>query len=99
MIRHIVLFKLKPELSDEQIKTIYTEFRQDICALPTTIACIRSIDVLLNTNPNEAFHIALDSTFDTLEDVHTYAVHPDHQAAASKLRPYIEARSCVDAEV
>lgn len=99
MIKHIVLFKLKAELTPEQIEAVYTEFRQDICALPATIPCIRSIDVWLNVNPDEAFHIALDATFATLEDVATYTKHADHQAAAAKLRPHVEARSCVDAEV
>ncbi|MDO4715024.1 MAG: Dabb family protein [Bacteroidales bacterium] len=99
MIKHIVLFKLKPELKPEQIESIYADFRQAICALPATISCIRSIDVLLNINPSEVFHIALDATFDTLEDVSTYAMHPDHQSAAAKLRPYVEVRSCVDATI
>lgn len=99
MIKHIVLFKLKPELSEAEITSIYNTFRQDICALPASIPCICSIDVMLNCNPNESFHIALDSTFDTLDDVAIYAAHPDHQAAAAKIRPYIEARSCVDANI
>ena len=96
MIKHIVLFQLKGELSPEQRQSVMDEFKKGIDALPAIIPEIKSISVNFNCNPNEAWHICLESTFDTIEDLETYANHPDHKAVGAALRPNMAARSCVD---
>ena len=99
MIKHIVLFKLKDELSSNEKKTIATEFKNAIEALPAKIDVIRKVEVGLNINPNETWDIALYSEFDTMEDVKTYATHPDHVAAAGIIAHAKESRSCVDYQI
>lgn len=37
-----------------------------------------------------------DSSFDTLDDVKAYAIHPAHVAAAGILKDAKENRACVD---
>ncbi len=99
MVKHIVLFKLKPELTVAQRAAVGAEFKQAIEALPTQIACLRRVEVGLNVNPDEQFDVALYSEFDSLEDVRAYAVHPAHVAAAGIIRPHVAARACSDYEV
>lgn len=99
MVKHIVLFKLKDSLSDEQKLSVMTSFKQAIEALPEKISVIRSIEVGLNINPAETWNIALYSEFDSLDDVKTYATHPAHVAAGSLLADAKESRSCVDFEI
>ena len=42
----------------------------------------------------------LDSTFESVEALKGYSVHPEHVAVAdSKVRPYTKIRSCLDFEV
>ena len=53
----------------------------------------------LNMNPGEAWHIALYSEFDTLEDVKFYATHPDHVAAGKIIAEAKDSRACVDYEL
>ena len=53
MVKHIVLFKLKSELSDSEKQTVGLQFKQAIEALPATISVIRKVEVGLNINPNE----------------------------------------------
>ena len=97
MVKHIVLFKLKDSLSDEQKLSVMTSFKQAIEALPEKISVIRSIEVGLNINPAETWNIALYSEFDSLDDVKTYATHPDHVYVADKyVRPYVTDRACLD---
>ncbi len=96
MTNHIVLFKLKEELSAEQRAEIIAKFKRDIEALPATIDFIRSIRVDANVNPEESWHICLSSTFDSLEDVRRYAVHPDHVAVAAYIKPFVAGRACTD---
>lgn len=96
MIKHIVLFKLKDTVSPEEKLRAMTAFKNAIEALPSRISLIRKIEVGLNVNPAEAFDVALYSEFDSLEDLNTYAVHPDHVAAGRLLADVKESRSCVD---
>lgn len=74
------------------------QFKEAIEALPTKISVIRKIEVGLNVNEAETWHIALYSEFDTLEDVKYYATHPDHVAAGKLLAEVKESRACVDYE-
>ncbi len=99
MVKHIVLFKLKDELGVEEKREVMSQFKMAIEALPAKISVIRKVEVGLNMNPSETWDIALYSEFDTLEDVKTYATHPDHVAAAKIIAEAKESRSCVDYEV
>ena len=44
--------------------------------------------------------VMLDTTFDSVESLKGYAVHPKHVAVAdSKVRPYTAIRSCMDYKI
>lgn len=98
MVKHIVLFKLKETLSQEEKLKVMNDFKAAIEALPAKIEFIRKIFVGMNVNPAEKWDICLDSEFDTLADVNAYAAHPDHVAAASLLKDVKADRACVDYE-
>lgn len=97
MIKHIVLFKLNVEEPERSL--LINSFCDAIMALPAKIDVIRHIEVSRNINPAEQYDIALNSTFDTLADVSTYATHPDHVAAAGLLKGKVASRACVDYEI
>ena len=99
MVKHIVLFKLKDEVSAEKKAAVMHQFKEAIEALPAKISVIRKIEVGLNMDPGETWNIALYSEFDSLEDVKYYATHPDHVAAGKILAETKESRACVDYEL
>lgn len=99
MIKHIVLFKLKEEIGTAEKETVMNQFKVAIEALPAVIPFIRKIEVGLNMNPAETWHIALYSEFDNMEDLKAYATHPAHVEAAKLLANVKDERSCVDYEV
>lgn len=99
MVKHIVLFKLKDEASEEKKLEVMHAFKAAIEALPAKISVIRKIEVGLNINPAETWSIALYSEFDSLDDVRFYATHPDHVAAGKLLAEVKESRACVDYEL
>lgn len=99
MVKHIVIFKLKEELSENEKWELMKRFKESIEALPPRIDVIRKIEVGLNMNPAENWHIALYSEFDSLEDVKIYATHPDHIAAGRIIAEAKENRACVDYEI
>lgn len=98
MVKHIVLFRLKEEVPAAEKLAVMNRFKEAIEALPAKIAVIRKIEVGLNINPGESWHIALYSEFDTLDDVKFYATHPDHVAAGKIIAEAKDSRSCVDYE-
>ena len=99
MVKHIVLFKLKDEVPETDKLVVMNKFKEAIEALPANISVIRKIEVGLNMNPGESWHIALYSEFDNLDDVKFYATHPDHVAAGKIIAEAKESRSCVDYEI
>lgn len=98
MIKHIVLFKLKDTVTADEKIRVMTAFKKAIEALPAKISVIRKIEVGLNINSAEAYDIALNSEFDSLEDLNFYATFPEHVAAAKILSEAKESRACVDYE-
>ncbi|WP_291528990.1 Dabb family protein [Bacteroides sp. UBA939] len=96
MVKHIVLFKLKDEIPADKKLAAVNEFKKAIEALPAKISVIRKIEVGLNINPAETWSIALYSEFDSLDDVKTYATHPEHVAAGKLIAEVKESRACVD---
>ena len=99
MVKHIVLFKLKDEVPETDKLVVMNKFKEAIEALPAKISVIRKIEVGLNMNPGESWHIALYSEFDNLDDVKFYATHPDHVAAGKIIAEAKESRSSVDYEI
>ena len=99
MVKHIVLFKVKDEVPETDKLVVMNKFKEAIEALPAKISVIRKIEVGLNMNPGESWHIALYSEFDNLDDVKFYATHPDHVAAGKIIAEAKESRSCVDYEI
>lgn len=96
MVKHIVLFQLKDGIDPQVKQNVMEKFRSDILALPAKIPFIQHVEVGFCANPDEKYDIALYSEFSTLEEVNAYAVHPDHVAAASAIKPYVQSRACVD---
>ena len=97
MVKHIVLFKLNVE--EPERTQVINDFCNAVMSLPQHIDVIRQIEVSRNINPAEQYDNALNSTFDTLEDVATYATQPVHVAAAGLLKGKVASRACVDYEI
>lgn len=99
MVKHIVMFRFRPEVPAEVREAAARAFKAGIEALPATIDCIRSVHVGFNVNPSEQWDICLTSSFDTLDDVRAYSVHPAHKAVGAALMQHVEQRACVDFEM
>ena len=98
MVKHVVMFKFRGDIDGATRDEVAQSFKSAIEALLTKIDFIRHAEVGRNVNSDEQFDVALYSEFDTLADVKAYAVHPDHLAASGIIKPYVEARACVDYE-
>lgn len=87
MIRHIVLFRMRSDASEEQTE----QLMQDIRALPDVISEVRFFEVERDEIGNErSATFGLLSHFDDMEALQRYRDHPDHQAVLEKIRALTE---------
>ena len=101
MVKHIILWTLNPDLSEEEKKAVKAGIKEGLEGLlgkgPGHIDVKVHIDGRLASSNAD---VMLDSTLESPEALKGYAVHPDHVAVANgKVRPYTVQRSCLDFEI
>lgn len=100
MVKHVILWQLKDELTDSQKVEIKEAIKTGLEALYGKIPGLIDIKVEINPLPSSNADLMLDSTFENVERLKGYAVHPEHVAVAdSKVRPYTKTRVCIDFEI
>lgn len=101
MVKHIILWTLNPELSDEQKEEVKKGIKAGLESLKGVVPGL--IDVKVNVDGRLASSncdVMLDSTLESEETLKAYAVHPAHvEIANTKVRPYTVQRTCLDFEV
>jgi len=100
MVKHVIIWTLKSEYSDEEKKAIKQGIKEGLEGLAGRIPGLLHIQVLIDGLDSSNADLILDSTFSDAASLAGYAVHPDHVAVANeKVRPYTAQRSCFDYEV
>ena len=101
MVKHIILWTLNPELSDEQKEEVKKGIKAGLESLRGVVPGL--IDVKVNVDGRLASSncdVMLDCTLESEEALKAYAVHPAHvEIANTKVRPYTVQRTCLDFEV
>ena len=97
MVKHVILWTLKEEYSDEQKKEIKADIKAGLEGLKGRIPGLVDIQVNIDGLASSNADLMLDSTFEDEASLKGYAVHPEHVAVADgKVRPYTAIRSCLD---
>jgi hypothetical protein len=97
MVKHIIIWKLKDELSDEEKATVKAGIKEGLEGLKGKIPGLLDIKVNIDGLASSTGDLLLDSTFESAEALKGYSVHPEHVAVADgKVRPYTAVRSCFD---
>lgn len=100
MVKHMILWTLKDELSVEEKENIKDGIKEGLEGLAGQIPGMIDIKVYKDGLPTSTTDIMLDSTFESAEALANYSTHPKHVAVAdSKVRPYTKSRACLDFEV
>ncbi len=100
MVKHIILWTLKPELSEAEKADIKRNIKEGLEGLvgkvPGLVSATVHIDGRLATSNCD---VMLDSTLENPEALAAYAKHPEHVAVAnSRVRPFTAQRTCLDFE-
>ena len=101
MVKHIILWTLKSELSDSEKDKVKKEIKAGLENLKGKIPGLVDIKVNVEKRLDSSnADLMLDSTFENEEALKVYAKHPEHVAVAdSKVRPFTALRSCLDFEL
>ncbi|MBQ6270613.1 MAG: Dabb family protein [Clostridiales bacterium] len=100
MVKHIIIWTLKDEYSNEEKAEIKADIKAGLEGLKGKIEGLTDIKVYTEGLESSNGDLMLDSTFVSEEALKGYAVHPDHVAVATgKVRPHAKIRSCFDFEV
>ncbi len=97
MLRHVVMFKKKPETSEETVREIMARLEALAGQVPGLVAirCYRSL-------PSErpvVWTFLLDSTVASASDLPGYLADPAHVAVNEWMSPFLESRAVIDYEV
>lgn len=100
MVKHVILWQLKDELSAEEKNGVKKGIKEGLEGLAGKIPGLLEIKVQIDGLASSNADVMLDSSFTDEEALKGYAVHPDHVAVADgKVRPYTKTRACLDYEV
>lgn len=89
MIKHIVVWTMKPDVSAEQKQ----EMKRQLEALSRCIPELLQIEVGIDAGSGT---MSLYSEFASTGDLMAYQNHPDHQAVVGFVRTLVAARSVCD---
>jgi len=99
MTRHIILWKLKEEYSEQEKAAIRQGIKEGLEGLAGKIPGLISIRVHTEGLPSSNADLMLESAFETPEALKGYSTHPAHVAVANaKVRPFTATRICLDFE-
>lgn len=100
MVKHIILWQLKDELSAEEKKVIKAEMKESLEALVGKIPGLLDVKVQIEGLASSNAEVMLDTSFTDEAALKVYATHPEHVVVADgKVRPFTKTRLCLDFEV
>ena|SRR5665647_1246048 len=100
MIQHVVLWKLKEGANGKSNQENFEQMRDLLSALPALIPQLRSVSVVKNENPTDKnMDVALITSFDSLEDLNIYVIHPEHVKVGRFVSTVVSIRSAIDYQI
>ena len=99
MVHHIVMWKFKPEIAEEQKPELKKAMRENLEALVGKVPGLVTVKFVEEPIPSSTHDIALVTTLEKAEDIAVYGSHPAHVAVADTyVCPYGTGRAGLDYE-
>lgn len=100
MVKHVILWQLKDELSEEERAAVKAGVKEGLEGLVGKVPGLLEVTVNTEPLPTSNADLMLDTTLESFEALKGYAVHPAHvEVADGKVRPYMKTRVVMDYEV
>lgn len=99
MVKHIILWTLKEDLSEEERKAAKEGMKSGLEGLKGEIEGVLEIRVQTEGLATSNVDVMLDSSFVDEKALAFYASHPSHvKVAEEKVKPFVSGRFCLDFE-
>lgn len=99
MVRHIILWQLKDELTDMEKQQVKVQIKEGLEALKDKVPGIIDIKVHIQGLETSNADLMLESSFVSQEALNGYSIHPEHvKVAGGVVRPNTKSRTCLDFE-
>lgn len=99
MVKHIILWQLRDELSEEEKNKVAKEIKEGLEELQGKVPGLLKIEVQIEKLESSNADLMLYSELENKEALKGYAVHPAHVAVADGIvRPNTKQRVCIDFE-
>ena len=96
MVKHIILWKLKDEHNNDEVKKGIKEGLEGLLGI---IPGLVEIKVQTEKLDSSSVDVMLYSVFESADALKGYSVHPEHvRVADTKVRPFTATRACIDFE-
>ena len=101
MVKHIILWKLNPDLTDSEKLSVKSEMKKGLEGLVGIVPGLVDAKVYIDGRLESSnVDVMLDSTLESEAALKAYATHPAHvEVASTKVRPFTVQRSCLDFEI
>lgn len=101
MVKHIILWTLKSEMSESEKESVKAGIKEGLEALVGKVPGLVDVTVHIDGRlASSNADVMLDCTLESEEALKAYAVHPAHvEVANTRVRPYTAVRSCLDFEL
>ncbi len=97
MVKHIILWTLKEEFNNDEIKA---EMKSALEGLVGAVPGLLTMQVEIHPLPSSNADVMLYSELENVAALKGYADHPVHvQVANTKVRPFTKTRNVIDFEV
>lgn len=94
MVKHIILWQLKPEFKNDSVKQ---GIKEGLEGLMGVIPGLVEIKVQTTTLASSNADVCLYSVFKDENALKNYSTHPEHvRVADTFVRPFTQTRSCID---
>ncbi len=100
MVKHVILWKLKDEVTGEAKEKVLREMKENLEALVGKVPGLVSLEIVTEPLASSNADVMLDSVLESEGALKGYQSHPDHVSVANTyVRPFTEVRLCMDYEV
>lgn len=98
MVNHIVLWNFNETLTEEQKAEAGRRIKESLEAIKEKAQGVISLEVRVNELTSSNKDIALLSSFESVEALNAYQIHPDHVKAGAYIKEATCNRACFDYE-
>lgn len=99
MVKHIILWQLKDELSAQEKENIKAGIKEGLESLVGKVPGLIKLEIITECLASSNADVMLYSELENEQALKGYSVHPEHvKVANQKVRPYTKLRTCMDFE-